>query len=379
MALSLSTLSPIYPAYNQDMLFTAKESTSTNNFNYEFDVYMNGSLQDSFIYPASPTLYSATINLSTILSLYFKSDVYISTGSTICEKINNSIIPYFVNVKSYNAAGTFVSSGTTGVHYTFNGAYNEDEQFNMSAFIMQSGQTGNFLTNYNAIRGITFNDYAYLSVINGHYTNGYQTLNSVFAGVSITRYQNDGSSSTITETYSSTGRTIVNINVSPKQLNSLHTGFIDANTAYYVISEINNRSTQSITIEIINEIKLKKYYNFLYLNRLGGTDFITFVKVSNNVYAITKQLLDQYFVQKVYYPVIDRTLNVQSQFISPDQQQGISELFQSIVVKMWYNNMLNDVRLTNTSIPVSDRYPKNVFVQFTANVMYNAKYYVQLY
>ena len=311
--------------------------------------------------------------------MYFTSQVYISTGSTICEKINNSIIPYYINVKSYNAAGTYVSSGTTGVRYTFNGAYNEDELFTMSKFIMQSSNTGNFLTNYSARRGITIGDYAYLSVIAGQYTNGIQTLNSAFGGVSITRYQNNGTSSTITETYSSTNKAIVNINISPAHLNSLHAGFIDANTAYYTVKEINNHSTQPITIEIINEIKLKKYYNFLYMNRLGGTDFITFVKVSNNVYSIQKSLLDQYFVQKVYYPVIDRTLNIQSQYLSPDQQQGISELFQSIVVKMWYNNTLQDVRLTNTSITVSDRYPKNVFVQFQAQVVYSSRYFVQLY
>ena len=52
MALTLSTLFPVYPAYNSDLIFTAKESTAIANFNYEFDVYMNNALVDTFLYPA---------------------------------------------------------------------------------------------------------------------------------------------------------------------------------------------------------------------------------------------------------------------------------------------------------------------------------------
>jgi hypothetical protein len=199
--LTLSTLEPLYPAYNQELIFTAHESSATNNYTYQIDVYMNNASFDSFFVFANPTLFSATINLSTILQLYFTSSVYVSTGNTINEVVPNSIVPYYVNITCRNVTGGTVSTGTTGTHYTFNGCTNPDDNFTMSQFVMQSGLTGNFLTNYSAPRGITINDYAYVSVINGHYTNGFNIYNSVYAGVTITRYQTDGSTSAITETF----------------------------------------------------------------------------------------------------------------------------------------------------------------------------------
>ena len=381
MALTLSTLFPIYPVYNQELIFTAKESTASNNGSYQIDVYMNGNLQDSFKYFASPLNYDCTINLSTILQLYFTSTIYIPSGSSIHEVVPNSIIPYFINVQYFNSGGTYVSSGTTGTHWTFNGCDNPEENFNMQAFLMQSGSTGNWLTNFSANRSITLGDYAYMSVITGHYGSGYyiNQYNSVYGGCRITAYYIDGTTATITESYNNTGKNIVNLNVSPNRLNALHTNFINAQTMYYTVAEINGRSTYPIIIEINNETKLRKFYNFLYLNRLGGTDFFSFTKVSSNDYKITKNLLDQFLVQKVYYPVVEKTLNVQSQFISPDQENGLHELFESLAVKLYFQNFLHDVELTNASITVNDRYPKDVFLTWTGNIVYNNKYYIQLY
>jgi len=381
MALTLSTLPPLYPAYTQNLIFTAKESTAINNYYYKIDVYMNGSIQDSFKYFASPLEYDATINLSTILQLYFTSNVYIPTGNTICEIVPNSIIPYYVNVTCYNVTGGTVSSGHTATLYTFNGCENPEEVFNMQSFIMQSGSTGNWFTNNSANRSITLNDYCYLSAVAGHYGSGYYAnqYNSVFSGVSITAHYVNGSTTTITETFSDTGKNIINIDLSPAKLNSLHTNFITANTLYYDVKEINSRSTYAMRVEINNETKLRKFYNFIYLNRLGGQDCFSFTKVSQNDYKIAKSLLDQFLVQKVYYTKVDKTTTIQSQQISYLQMQGLNELFSSLAVKLWFNNYLADIRLINTGITVNDRYPKNVLLQFTAQIQYNNKYYIQLY
>ena len=381
MALTLSTLFPIYPVYNQDLIWTAKESTATNNSSYAISVYMNGLLQDSFKYFASPLNYDCTVNLSTILQLYFTSSVYIPTGATIHEVVPNSIIPYYITVLCYDSGGTYVSSGNTGVHWTFNGCANPEENFDMQNFICESATTGNWLTNFSANRSITLGDLAYMSVIGGHYGSGYYSgqYNSVYGGCRITRTQLNYSTSAITESYSSTGRTIINLDVSPNHLNALHPGFINAQTLYYDVAEINGRSTKPLRIEINNETKLRKFYNFVYLNRLGGTDFFSFTKVSSNDYNITKNLLDQFLVQKVYYPVITKTLNVQSQYITPDEEAGLHELFESLAVKLWFQDFLHDIRLTNASITANDRYPKNIFLVWTANIVYNYRYYIQLY
>jgi hypothetical protein len=267
-------------------------------------------------------------------------------------------------------------SGTTGGKYVFNGCANSEDNFNTSDFIMSGTSGGYFLTNWHTNREITLNDKAWISVISGNY--GVYISN--FDGVTVTRYQLDGTSSGITFNPSPiTAVAIINIDVSPAKINANYTNFINSQTEYYTIQERDNYSKIIMKIKIIQENKITKYYNFLYLNKLGGTDFYTFVKVSDENLKIGKKILDQYTQQKVYYTDVDKSIAVQSQFLSAYQINNLKELFHSSAVKMWKDGHLYDVRILNTDLVVLDRYPKTNFIQVMIEFSYNNRYYTQLY
>lgn len=374
MAVTLSSLPVIYPVYNNNLILDAYYTGATNTHYYQFNVYIGTGLTDSFNYPASPLDYHAVINLSTVLSTYFETQVYTVTGITMFEAIPDSIVSYHVQVSVYNSGNTFVTSGITNTGYTFNGCINMEENLNMVDFIMSSASTGNFLTNWHTDRSITIDDYAYLSVITGDYGTGYT---SQFGGVIITRYQSDGSTSQITKTYSGTSKSIVNIDISPKSINVWDVGFIDTNTLYYTVDEINGYGTTEMKICITKEYKLTKFYNFLYVNRMGGIDFFTAVKVSSDDYKITKEQLEQFVTKKTYYTNADRITTILTQFLSAYQAARLQELFTAGACKLWFNGKMNDITITNNKVIVLDRYPKDKFIQYEIEFKYNYKNFIQ--
>ena len=195
MSISTNTLPKIYPVYNDNLIFTAKENTATADFKYKFLFYFNGSLIDTFDYFADPITFDASINLSPIFQTRFTSTVYIPTGATLFEFIPNSIMSYYIITNCYDATNTFVSTNTSATNYLFNGCFNTQDNFNMGDFIFHNNATSNFLTNWHTNREITINDYASINSIIGNYS----TYSSNFGGVNITRYQKDNSISTYTD------------------------------------------------------------------------------------------------------------------------------------------------------------------------------------
>jgi hypothetical protein len=375
MALTLSSLPSIYPVYTDNLNFTAFESTANANFTYNFSVYYNGVNIDTFDYFADPTIFNAEINLSTILQTQFTSTVFNKTGTTVFDFINNTINSYYIQVRCYNAANSLISSGITATRYVYNGIENTFETFSKNDYVFNSASTANFLTKWNTERAITINDKAYINTIIGAYGD----INSSFAGIIITRYQSDNtiSAATFTNTDNTTKK-ILNIDVSPANINANVAGFINTNTLYYTITEKNNRQKEIMKINIVKEYKNSNYYNFLYLNSLGGIDFFTSVKNYSYNYTITKELLDQFNTQKVYNTDINQVVNTATQILSIYQADKLKELFYSPAVKVWNNNILNDIRITNQNLVVTGKYPKDT-IYYVINFMYNNKFYNQKY
>lgn len=380
MAVSLNSLNVLQPVYTDNLQLSISGATG-NTCYYQLKLYIAGILQDTFNYPASPTSpYTADINVSTLLQSYFESSVYLPTGTTnLFELVPNSVILYRLDVSVYTALNALMFTGTTNGKYCFNGCANIEDNFDIKDFIMSGASAGNFLTNWHTNRAITINDKAYISVLSGNYSD----YISNFDGVIVTRYQYDGSSSGVTfdATGTITDKCIINIDVSPAKINA-NTGctdFINAQTEYYTIQERQGYSKQIMSIYVVQEYKITKFYNFMYVNKLGGLDFFTFVKVSNEEYLIKKGLLDQYTVQKVYYTDVEKTTVVQSQFLSAYQADKLKELFNSPAVKLWKDGKWYDIGITNKKLVVLDRYPKDRFQQFEIEFQYSNKYYSQLY
>lgn len=373
MALVFTTLPPIYPVYSDNLILSVSESGATSNHYYRFDVYINAALQDSFNCPADPTTYAAAINLSTILSTYFESNTYTPTTINLIETDTAAVVPYYVIASLYSSGNTLVCTAQTSTYYVFNGCVNAEEVFDITDYLINSGSTGRFLTNWHTDRSLTMNDYGYLQVLHGNYGTGYV---SQFGGISITRHQFDGSTQTITESYTGTSKGIINIDISPKSINVWNADFINDNTEYYLVEEINGYTLEPLRVDIIREKKLTKFYNFNYVNRRGGMDFFTAVKVSENKYKIKKSDLEQYSTRKVYYTNTERTTTVLTQFLSAYQAEKLQELFNSPAVSLWFNDKMNSVKIVN-SIVVPDRYPKDKFIQYEIEFEYNNRYYTQ--
>jgi len=377
MAYSLNVLQPVY----QDNLILSISGSTGNTCYYQVKLYIANTLVDTFNYPAKPTSpYSADINMSTLLAPYFTSSVYTPTGTTsshpIFEVVPNSIVLYRVDINVYTSGNTYLFSGTTGGKYVFNGAVNIEDNFDIKNFIMSGTSSGYFLTNFHADREINLLDKMYLSVISGNYG----TLISNFDGVTITRHQFDGSSSGITFNPSPiTAVAIINIDVSPKRINQFYSNFINSNTEYYTVVERDNYSKETITVKIVQEFKNNESYNFIYLNRLGGIDCFSFTLVSNDNYNISKNVLDQYINQKVYYTDIARIKSVMSQYLSVDQGKGLQELFMSAAVQLYHDSLLSNIKIINPNVPIRGRYPKDQLIQYVAQFMYLNRFNIQQY
>ena len=373
MALTLSTLPPIYPAYSSNLILNASSTGATTKTYYQFRTYINSVLTDTFNYFADPITFDATINLSTVLSTFFESAVYAVTGNTCMEFIPDSVIPYQVLVYVYDSGNTFVESGATPTLYMFNGCVNSEENFTMSDYL-HLDTNAKFLTNWQTTREIRPDSYAYIQTLNGNYGSGYT---SDFQGIVVRRYQADLSTSAVTITGASASvKAIINLDVSPNSLNVLFPNFIDSNTSYYTV-ESRFRPQNLITININTENKLTKSYNFLYMNRLGGLDFFTAVKTSENNYKVTRNQLEQFVPKKTYYTQSQRTTSVQTQFLTAAQADGLKELFTASAIKLWFNGKMNDVKIVNASVQVLDRYPKDKFIQYVIDFEYNYRNFNQ--
>lgn len=391
--LTLSTIPDIYPVYTDNLILNVKDSTAGNNYYYKADVYINDVLEDSFSYPANPlTPFDADINLSTIISPYIESSVYIPTGGTVFELIPNSITKYKVNVFVYSGTTDTGVSGTTGDKYTFNGCASSTDFFVMDTFMFDGYNGPRFLSWWNTDREIVRNspycfNHAFLTTIVGDYTS----TKSYFSGITLTRHQFDGSTSAITFNYVNDGTTksLLCIDVSPWTLFMLgYYTFIDENTDYYEVEAIPY---------LISPVKINIYYNpkitdnagysFAYVNRLGGLDFFGSLGSNNKTYEIDREILEQFTIQKPYNTSADREFTIQTQFLTSYQAAKLKDLFISPSIKLSiFGNRddseyyyTTDVIITNKEYVIRERYPKTDFIQYNITIKPLNKFHIQKY
>jgi hypothetical protein len=169
------------------------------------------------------------------------------------------------------------------------------------------------------------------------------------------------------------------VDCSPSHINATHAGFINDDTEWYGVKEKNNKSITEMRVNMVKEYQVDKFYHFVYLNQAGGLDCFTAVKVSNNEYKIEKELLDQYLIQKVYNTAVEDTVTVQTQFLSTHTADKLKELFYSPAVKLYFDNTVNDIRITNTKLVVLDKFPKDKMKTYAITFMYNQRFHVQRY
>jgi len=373
MALTLNTLNKIYPVYSNNLKLTATESTATSSFTYTFQVYVNGVLTYTIVQSANPEL-KAEINLSSLLQNHFESTVYANT-TNIFEIVPSAILNYSVTVTSKNAAGATVNTASTGTLYCFNGTVQDWESFNINDYLMVSTvSTGKFLTKLDK-RRTTINSKCFLSVINGSFG---LASNPSFTGIHVTAYDANGTTRTATSTYSNTTASIVSIDCSVAKLNTLSAGLITENTTHYVIKERSDKSSQSITFQIEREKKMKEVFNIHFVNSLGAVDSFDFTKVKNENLLISRKVFEQNQTRKIYNTEADTTISVFSNWVTPDQSEGLKDLWVSPASKLYFNNVFNNIILNTSSISIKNKYNSNL-INYNVAFNYAHKYKVQNY
>ena len=373
MSTTLSTLNNLSPVYSDNLKLTVSESTASSAFTYIFIITLNTTVIDTFRYFADPITFNAIIDLSPILSKYFTSEIYTPLGDVI-ESISDSIFTYSVAVTTYNASNQVVDTANTGNKYVFNGCEDVQDNFDIDDFIFQTGKTSNFLTNWNTNRMITINDKAYLNTIIGNYT----TNVSAFSGIEVTRYQSDNTISSVEyNNTDNTNKRIINLDVSPDTINIINSNFLNSDTLYYTIKELNDRENVIMRINIIQKYKHTDYYNFLYMNKLGGIDFISAGVSPIEEIKIKKEILDHYETLKVYNISSTNEIIVLTELLTIDQFNYLYNLFTSPAVEVYYETILSSINITNRKIEKISKYPKSDMLRRVIEFEFNNKKYIQ--
>jgi len=373
MSTTLSTLNNLSPVYSDNLKLTVSESTASSAFTYIFIITLNTTVIDTFRYFADPITFNAIIDLSPILSKYFTSEIYTPLGDVI-ESISDSIFTYSVAVTTYNASNQVVDTANTGNKYVFNGCEDVQDNFDIDDFIFQTGKTSNFLTNWNTNRMITINDKAYLNTIIGNYT----TNVSAFSGIEVTRYQSDNTISSVEyNNTDNTNKRIINLDVSPDTINIINSNFLNSDTLYYTIKELNDRENVIMRINIIQKYKHTDYYSFLYMNKLGGIDFISAGVSPIEEIKIKKEILDHYETLKVYNISSTNEIIVLTELLTIDQFNYLYNLFTSPAVNVYYETILSSINITNRKIEKISKYPKSDMLRRVIEFEFNNKKYIQ--
>lgn len=107
--------------------------------------------------------------------------------------------------------------------------------------------------------------------------------------------------------------------------------------------------------------------------------------MDNNIHNINRLILDQFIIQKPFNITVIKEFNAETQFLSVNQQAKLAELFFSPAIKCFNTGATNEymngypIIITNKSVNVRSRYPKDSFIQYTITFELANKFYTQKY
>ena len=409
MAITLSNITPTgtVPGYNPIYAIAASNATAQANFEYIFDVYIDGHTFAGgasylrFKVPADPTYGQGAFNISTIAQRYLTQDIQDTIFGF--QQAANSIKK--VTVKFGELYGP--SSGVTAypnqasiISYAFNGSlgsieFKDYSSTDYAAFIGIG--TVPFLTNAPTSGTIRSGENAWLYALSQ--TSGgikFANINTYDTGGSLV-----GNYRVINHQYHDTATTANRMVRFPAgtNLNSVTTGIytldptpiLQANAVkweIYFTDANHNRITDSYYYSLDSTCTPHEVYRLHFKNKWGGFDSFSFIRASQKSVNIIRNKFEKvkgefkgsmdytYYIkdrfQTDYYTEVKENIKLNSDWINEDESVWLQELLTSPCVYLDITTDLVPVNIVESSYTQRQHKTDKLFnlelnIQYTFN------------
>lgn len=367
-------LQPVYSIQEYELYDSANYSEA--GFYYQLDVSVNG--QSRTLKVKKDENNKATFDVQAILQAFIESSIdetKLESGSIFQAYTGTEYVtPYQVRASAIWDGGSSVGSYTSA-KLVFNGVDQYNRTWDASLYEFRAGNSGLWITDYHGPRTIHFEDLYRLTCL----YSGANGIDSSFNGVSYTRYQLNGDSSTQTYDTSigTTGLAFFSIAADPSTLNAQWTGFIDENTEYFTVAESTGLS-ETIRINIAPlDSRYDRYYRFYYVGTLGQIEAFNFDLVPENDIKISRTTYSANRQYKTFGTKVDDEYLVRSNWICEDESAGLKSLWHSPLIKIYEDNSLIPIVILDTSKKILNQHNSGGLISYTLNFKYADDYVVQ--
>ena len=387
------------PVYNDINFVCSSTNVAQANFNFIFDVKINGTLVSRHRIPARPDNNFGLFNVKRIAENYVSQNF--PYGNIIVGTSSTSILLLVVEVgEEYGSTPTiYPTLATSGSKYLWTACLDAPEwvDYTVSKYRLMTSQmaVSQLLTN-NANNRIKLTEKAYISALVGE-TNAVQNFQ-------VRAY--DSSNSLIKNTYITnpyatitiTAQRMINVPSGPSNLNQILNANLDgstqnqgniipSNTAWY---EVTTRGTSASSIPVVYTINTdctkydsKRIYFF---NKLGAYDAFTFDLVSRENNSIERKqyrrnlggfsgspyvYTDLQRSNIIYDTQIRETMVLNSNWITEAESVWLEELLTSPISYMETSDGIEVVNVTDSNYEVKKTVNDKLFnLQITIEKSY---------
>lgn len=387
------------PVYNDINYVVSSTNTAQPNFNYIFDIKINGTVVSRHRIPARPDNGYGLFNAKRIVENYLTQNF--AYGTITVQLASSSILK--LNVDYYeefnSAAPTFISTSPDVYCWTASLDPNEWVDYTyVSRYRLMPSETGisQLLTN-NSTNKIKLTERATISALVGASgaVNNIEVLayNSAGTLIKTTYILNPYS------TVSSTAQRFINVPSGVVNLNQILNANLDATTqnqgniipsttSYYTIKTRGTGSAASIPVRYNIDDSCSKYdpVRIYFLNKLGAYDAFTFDLVSRENNTIERKkyrrniggfsgtsfvYTDLQRANIIYDTQINETLTINSNWITDSEAIWLEELLTSPITYMETASGVEVVNVINSDYEVKKTVNDKLFnLQITLEKSY---------
>ncbi|WP_395652530.1 hypothetical protein [Brevundimonas sp.] len=388
------------PVYNDINYLVSSTNTAQPNFNYIFDIKINGTVVSRHRIPARPENGYGLFNAKRIVENYLTQNF--AYGTITVQLASSSILKLNVDYyEEYGSTPTLYSISTSPDVYCWTASLDPNEWVDytyVSRYRLMPSEIGisQLLTN-NATHKIKLTERATISALVG--ASGAVNDIGVFA------YNSAGT--LIKTTYilnpywavSSTGQRFINIPAGTLNLNQIlnanlnvatqnQGNIIPSNTSYYIIKTDGTGSAASIPVRYNIDDSCSKYepVRIYFLNKLGAYDAFTFDLVSRENNTIERKkyrrnlggfsgtsfvYTDFQRANIIYDTQINETLTINSNWITDAEAIWLEELLTSPITYMETASGIEVVNVINSDYEVKKTINDKLFnLQITLEKSY---------
>lgn len=405
----LQTPYKFQPAYNPINFVVSSDKTAQDNFKYVLDIYITGVSSPAYIrvkHSADPTTGFAVFDVHREVENFLSQDI--STTTYGWQQNTNSYAEYtckFGEEFGLSSSGTTVYSNLTvdSARYAFNGVMDflDFQNYNQITRLISGSGVRLWMNNQPSSVNIRSDENAWMHAMTDTSgmiyfadINTYDSTNTLIQNVKVLNSSQAASSDDMKFVRFSTGTRNLNL-ISAGDIYSGAQPIITASVSYYTvaIAQFNGGTTGSVKTFVISDACTKySTYRLHFLNKWGGFDSFTFIKLSRKTSSLRRETYKRnignltpvtgaYSYNKydrqdlVYDTSIKDVVSVFSDWLSEGESTWLDELISSPVVYLDdATHGLVAVNITNSSYEERKAVNDKIFnLQITFEYTYNRK------